>query len=185
MNYIIQDNFFDDPDSMREYALSQKFYTKENHPYGIGVFPGYRTNFFDTTHRLNYDDKILNFFNNIYSKIIPHLSKLENVNDLKEKYSKWNLQISFSYTLKGSDSFKHTDGITPGYKIRYGGLVYLYKKPPKKCGTTLYLNDTTYLENKYNRLVLYNSNIEHEPTDNFGSNINNSRLVLTIFFDIA
>jgi len=33
--------------------------------------------------------------------------------------------------------------------------------------------------------VLYNSNVEHEPTDNFGSDINNSRLVLTIFYDMA
>ena len=61
----------------------------------------------------------------------------------------------------------------------------MYPEPIKKSGTTLYLNETTYLENKYNRFVLYNSNIEHEPTNNFGTDINNSRLVLTIFYDMA
>ena len=179
MNYIIQDNFFENPDSIREFALSQKYYTKENHPEesGIGVFPGFRTAFFD--------DIGSKFYNNIHNKILPHISKLENVNHPKEKYTKFNLQISFSYTFESANSFRHTDSITPGYKVRYGGLVYLYPKPPKKCGTTLYLKNTTYLENKYNRFVLYNSNIEHEPTDNFGTDINNSRLVLTIFYDMA
>lgn len=179
MNYIIQDNFFDDPDSIREFALSQKYYTKENHPEesGIAAFPGHRTAFFD--------DIGSEFYNNIHNKILPHISKLENVKHPSEKYTKFNLQISFSYTFKGANSFRHTDDIMSGYKVRYGSLVYLYPKPPKKCGTTLYLKDTTYLDNKYNRFVLYKSSIEHEPTDNFGTNINNSRLVLTIFYDMA
>jgi len=177
MNYIIQDNFFEDPDSVREFALSQKFYTKENHPYDMGIFPGNRTNYFNDINSI--------FFKKIFNKIVPPISKLENVKSLEEKYEKYDLQISFSYTFKGAKSCKHTDDICPGYKIRYGALVYLYPNPPKKSGTTLYLKKTTYLENKYNRLVAYNSNIEHEPTSNFGTNINNSRLVLTIFFDLA
>jgi len=177
MNYIIKDNFFEDPDSIRKSALSLKYYTKENHPYGVGGFPGYRTDYFDHTS--------LDIYRNIHDLIIPHVCKLENIKKPSEKYTNFNLQISFSYTFKGANSFRHIDKISPGYKVRYGGLVYLYPKPPKKCGTTLYLNETTYLENKYNRFVLYNSNIEHEPTNNFGTDINNSRLVLTIFYDMA
>ena len=92
MNFVIQDNFFDDPDSIRKHALSLKYYTKENHPYGIGVFPGYRTDYFD---KINSK-----FYNAIHNKILPHISKLENVNHPKEKYTDFNLQISFSYTLK-------------------------------------------------------------------------------------
>ncbi len=176
-SYIIKDDFFKYPDIVRKIALSQKFYTKENHPYGIGVFPGYRTDYFDKVGS--------KFYNDIHDKILPHISKLENVKHPSEKYTKFNLQISFSYTLKGAYSFRHIDRITPGYKVRYGGLVYLYPNPTEKCGTTLYLKDTIYLENKYNRFVLYKSSIEHEPTDNFGTDINNSRLVLTIFYDMA
>jgi len=179
MNYIIKDNFFEDPDSIRKFALPLEYYTKENHPHdeGIGAFPGYRTAFFD--------DIGSKFYNDIHNKILPHVCKLENIKKPSEKYTNFNLQISFSYTFKGANSFRHIDKISPGYKVRYGGLVYLYPKPPKKCGTTLYLKETTYLENKYNRFVIYNSNIEHEPTDNFGTDINNSRLVLTIFYDMA
>jgi len=182
MNYIIKDNFFEDPDSTREFALNQTFYTKENHPQlardskGINRFPGHRTDFFN--------DIKSKFFNEIHNKLIPEVSKLENDN-VYHKYERFNLQISFSYTLEGALSFRHTDNIEKGYKVRYGGLVYLYPDPPKKSGTTLFLNETTYLDNKYNRFVLYNSNIEHEPTDNFGTDINNSRLVLTIFYDMA
>ena len=183
MNYIIKDNFFEDPDGLRKFALSLKYYTKTNHPQlkkdpkGIGAFPGYRTNFYDQI------DSI--FYKNVHHNILPHVSKLENVKHPSEKYTRFNLQISFSYTLNGALSFRHVDSIMDDYKVRYGGLVYLHPDPPKKSGTTLYLNETTYLENKYNRFVLYNSNIEHEPTNNFGSDINNSRLVLTIFFDMA
>ena len=183
MNYIIEDNFFEDPDSIRKFALSQKFYTKDNHPRlevnskGIDNFPGHRTAFFD--------DIGSKFFKDIHNKILPYVSKLEQVKHPTDKYEKFNLQLSFSYTFKGANSFRHTDEIEEGYKVRYGGLVYLYPEPIKKSGTTLYLNETTYLENKYNRFVLYNSNIEHEPTNNFGTDINNSRLVLTIFYDMA
>ncbi len=179
MNYIIKENFFENPDDIRKEALLKKFYTKENHPHdeGIGAFPGYRTAFFD--------DIGSKFYIDIHNKIIPHISKLENVKNPSEKYTHFNLQISFSYTLDGALSFKHIDTISKGYKVRYGGLVYLHPNPPKKSGTTLYLKETTYLDNIYNRFVLYNSNIEHEPTDNFGTDINNSRLVLTIFYDMA
>ena len=177
MTYIIQDNFFNDPDNMREYALSQKYYTKENHPEYVSDFPGYRT---DYLHKFDF-----NIWKKIQSALVPHISKLENVNDINEKYNKFNLQLSFSYTSKNSKSFRHIDNVSKGYKVRYGGLVYLYTKPPKKHGTTLYLKNTINLENKYNRLVLYKSSIEHEPTNNFGSDINNSRLVLTIFYDMV
>tara|TARA_R100001463_G_scaffold107424_2_gene161999 strand:- start:147 stop:680 length:534 start_codon:yes stop_codon:yes gene_type:complete len=177
MDYIIHDDFFENPDNIRKEALSKKFYTKENHPYDIFSFPGYRTDYFN--------DIDSQFYNTIHDKIIPHVSKLENVKHPSEKYKDFNLQISFSYTLKGALSLRHTDDILEGYKVKYGGLVYLNPDPPKKSGTTLYLNETTYLDNIYNRFVLYNSNIEHEPTDNFGTDINNSRLVLTIFYDMA
>ena len=183
MNYIIEDNFFSDPNNVREFALKQTFYSKENHPQfkidsvGIDKFPGHRTAFFDDIHS--------KFYNNIHNKIIPFISKLENIKHPTDKYEKFNLQLSFSYTSKGAKSFKHTDDIIKGYKVRYGGLVYLHPDPPSRSGTTLYLKEMTYLDNIYNRLVLYNSNIEHEPTDNFGTDINNSRLVLTIFYDMA
>ncbi len=177
MNYIIQDNFFNDPDNIRKYALSQKYYTKKDHPEDVSSFPGYRT---DYLHKSDLD-----IWNKIRSALIPYISKLESVDDINEKYNKFNLQLSFSYTSKNSKSFRHIDSVAKGYKVRYGGLVYLYPKPLKKQGTTLYLKNTINLENKYNRLVLYKSNIEHEPTNNFGSDINNSRLVLTIFYDMG
>jgi hypothetical protein len=41
-----------------------------------------------------------------------------------------------------------------------------------------------YVDNIFNRLVLYKSDIEHEPTKNFGNSIKNGRMVLTIFYDL-
>ena len=179
MDYIIEDNFFDGNavNKLREQALKQKYYERHNHPSGIGDFPGFRTTYFTN---FNHD-----FIKYIHAKVKSHVCKLEDIKYPEEKYKKFNLQISFSYTFKGANSYKHKDRTMKNYKVRYGGIVYLYPNPPKKSGTTLYLNKTTYLENKYNRFVLYKSSIEHEPTDNFGTNINNSRLVLTIFYDMA
>ena len=179
MNYIIIDNFFEDPNSIRKKALTEyKYYDKKNHPIGIGHFPGFRTLYLDQIDNV--------FYRNIFDKFVPIFCKLKNIKDPAEKYSKFLFQASFSYTLKGANSCRHIDDISDGYKERYGALVYLRENPPKKSGTTLYLdNKKKLLENKYNRLVMYSSDIEHEPTDNFGSDINNGRLVLTMFLDVV
>ena len=179
MNYIIVDNFFEDPNLIRNKALTEyKYYDKINHPIGIGHFPGFRT---------LYLDKIDNvFFLSVFNKYVPIFCKLKNIKKPAEKYTQFMFQLSFSYTLKDSKSCRHTDDITEGYKERYGGIVYLNPNPPKKSGTTLYLNNKKkLLENKYNRLVTYNSATEHDITNNFGSDINNGRLVLTMFLDVV
>tara|TARA_Y100001938_G_C7928788_1_gene348278 strand:- start:36 stop:566 length:531 start_codon:yes stop_codon:yes gene_type:complete len=176
MSAIIQDNFFEDVENVREMALSCKYFTKENHPTNIHAFPG---------HRSKYTIFHKDFYNEIHRKIKPHISKLENVNHIADKYIRYNLQLCFSYTLKGDKVIKHTDPLLKNYNVRYGGVVYLNPKPPKDTGTTLYMPKKKKLKNKYNRLVIYNSLIKHEPTEHFGTNINNSRLVLTIFYNMA
>ena len=48
--YIVVDNFFNEPDSFRNFALQQKFYDKDNHPHdGLDAFPGKRTDYFNDT----------------------------------------------------------------------------------------------------------------------------------------
>jgi hypothetical protein len=181
--YIVVDNFFNEPDSFRNFALQQKFYDKENHPHdGLDAFPGKRTDYFNDTNS--------QFFKDVNDKIRQPLCELDDVNDLVGTNVNCLLQISFSYTLKGMNTPIHTDPVAPGYKSRYGGVVYLNPEitwdRARDTGTTLYLKEETInIENKYNRLLLYNSNIKHQPTDNFGDDINNSRLVMTIFYDLA
>lgn len=176
MSSSIQDNFFEDVENVREKALWCKYYSKKNHPYNLHAFPGYRTDY-KIFHRDFYDE--------IHRKIKPHIAKLENLNHIADKYIRYNLQLAFSYTLKGAKVIKHTDPLLENYKVRYGGVVYLNPNPPKDSGTTLYMTKKKKLENKYNRLVIYNSLIKHEPTQHFGTDINNSRLVLTIFYNMA
>ena len=97
MNYIIEDNFFSDPNDVREFALKQTFYSKENHPQfkidsiGIDEFPGHRTAFFDDIHS--------KFYNDIHNKIIPLISKLENIKHPTDKYEKCLLIISIASDL--------------------------------------------------------------------------------------
>ena len=68
MSAIIQDNFFEDVENVREMALSCKYFTKENHPTNIHAFPG---------HRSKYTIFHKDFYNEIHRKIKPHISKLE------------------------------------------------------------------------------------------------------------
>jgi len=41
-----------------------------------------------------------------------------------------------------------------------------------------------YVENLYNRLTIYPSNIPHRIKESFGDNINNGRLVYTVFVSL-
>jgi hypothetical protein len=178
VDYIIVDNFLESPKEIRKKALKNfKYFNKFNHPQDVGMFPGFRTNY------LHFEDKEL--FEKICNKLHFIISKLENIENLGKKYKQFNCQLSFSYTLEDSKTSKHIDPTSFQYLKRYGGVVYLNEKPPKKTGTTLYFKDkNVYVDNIFNRLVLYKSDIEHEPTKNFGNSIKNGRMVLTIFYDL-
>lgn len=66
----------------------------------------------------------------------------------------------------------------------FAGVIYLNKNPPKSSGTTLRINnEEVEVDNVYNRLVVYNSQIEHTPTRPFGKKIDDMRLTLTFFVD--
>ena len=42
-----------------------------------------------------------------------------------------------------------------------------------------------YVENVYNRLTIYPANIRHSIKESFGDNINNGRLVYTVFLTLT
>ena len=65
----------------------------------------------------------------------------------------------------------------------FAGVVYLTENPNLNSGTILQLNGKeVVIENVFNRLVTYRSNILHRPQGVFGDSINNARLTLTFFF---
>ena len=66
----------------------------------------------------------------------------------------------------------------------YAGVLYLTPNPPADSGTSFYNEsniETHYLENIYNRLVIYPSHKSHSLKNAFGDAINNGRLTFTFF----
>jgi hypothetical protein len=112
---------------------------------------------------------------------------------------------SFQYCTRDSKTWVHADK-----RNDYAAVVYLHPNPPSRCGTAFYkhkrskktheqyydfipvdeiLNpkcweEIDYVENVYNRCVIYNAKQFHTATGYFGDIPENSRLFQVFFFNI-
>jgi hypothetical protein len=161
---IIKDDFFEYPDDIRNLALSQSFYKGNEHPYNVGGFPGYRTDYFN------------NILPGLYNVLITPITSLVDTSN----YSEYYLQLCFSYTLENTTLNRHVDFKTGynGYHKFYAGVTYLNPNPPKNTGTTVLAEE---IENVYNRFVMYDAELEHVPTGTFGKTKEDGRMVMTHF----
>ena len=188
---IIIDDFYNNPDNVREFALEQDFDVDGN-------YPGHRTKSFLT-------DSIKEF---IGEHIEPLHGKIEWPIPGTEEYTG-----AFQYTTAADRTWIHSDGNT-----QWAGVIYLTPDAPLSGGTGLFkhketgatetprldngetneaLLDIIYqdgqdytkwemtdrIANVYNRLVIYRGDNFHASLDYFGSDINNGRLFQTFFFN--
>jgi hypothetical protein len=126
---------------------------------------------------------------NITSESNPMLFKHmhERLYNLNPQFQGKNIELYFHYSLESTklecypsfEEYKlHKD------RSNWAGVIYLTPNPPLNSGTSLYSDDksvVSHIDNIYNRLILYPSNILHGPQDLFGTHINNGRMTLTIF----
>lgn len=183
---IIIDNFYDDPDSVREFALNQKYVEG-----GIGRgFIGRRS-----------ENQFL--FDGLKEKFESYIG---------EKITKWEeygMNGRFQIAWSGEPLVYHCDS------QRWGGMLYLSPDAPYQCGTTLWADkvnrsrtwfdegwdrawrgvsgnshlDGTHFEhvdvlgNVYNRLVLFDGSCIHSASEYFGTDSQNGRLWQMFFFD--
>ena len=97
------------------------------------------------------------------------------------KLDRARVEMYFAYqtgdTTTTDEYSRHTD------QSDWAGVIYLTPKPKPHSGTILYNKENmqTNIENRYNRLVAYNSKITHSPGYTFGDDINNARMTLTFF----
>jgi len=169
MQYYIHDNFFNDVDTIRNFALNCTFYTKDNHPGDIASFPGYRT------------DYINNLNQELYNALLEsQLEISKNFLDL-QNYSEYWTKFSFSYTTEDIETWEHVDFADNwnGFKKFFGGIIYLNPDPPPNTGTVL--TGVTTVDNLYNRYVMYDATKPHAVENNFGTCKQTGRLVLTHF----
>lgn len=185
---IIIDDFYENPDDVREFALTQDYNVSGN-------FPGNRT---------------IPFLNESTAKhvgehIEPYHGKISWVT---EEYTG-----AFQYTTQEDRSWIHADE-----NNHWAGVLYLTPNAPLSGGTGIFKHKATntykiprlpsgeineplmeliyqdsrdmtkwemvdFIGNKYNRLVIYQGDLFHSSLDYFGTDINNGRLFQTFFFD--
>lgn len=201
---LIIDNFYKDPDKVRNFALSQEFKNCKEANAG-GNWPGRRTSFL---HNLNQE--LSDDFHNAF------LGNLLENNPIKYGgYIETNFQLCYE---SDGDSWVHYD--TPTWHCTHVGVVYLHPDPPENSGTLFYefneehrqefeeyaarnnnlwfklnrdqdskefykfFKQTMCVPNKYNRAIIYGPNSWHKSDRYFGSTPETGRLFQPFFCNL-
>lgn len=174
--HLIINNFYTDAREIYDFAIKQKFYTKDNHPHKktLGAFPGHRTDYINNINKKAYSDLLFNL-----DKALRIFLEEDNIN-----YSSF---ISFQYTTDEHNKLIpawHTDGQEDkGYKHKVSGVVYLNENADPSTGTTIVVNDNAFMcSNEFNKLFMYRSNITHTAAGSFGKNKLDGRMTLAFLF---
>ena len=176
-NVIIVDDFYSNPNSVREFALQQEFKVQGN-------FPGLRT---------------ASFLNESIKESIQTI-----VWNAGGEVTEWNardgLSGSFELATAANRSWIHTDHyntwagvcyMTPDAPVSGGTGLFMYKNTGARMAHELESyesQDMTKWEmvdrigNRYNRLVLYRSDLFHTSLDYFGHDLQTGRLFQLFFF---
>jgi hypothetical protein len=195
----ILDNFLDDPDKIREWALQQEYFPSKN-----GSWPGSRSKSISELNTL--------FFHLICRKFFSQFYDVQNMEELS-----WEISMNFQIIPKNYDSgWIHSDEagsqitgilyLSPNANLNGGTSIYRDKsniiQPNRDNGefkVDSYLNKITmqeakkYMEehnaqfeetirvsNVYNRLICFDSQLKHGAQDFFGEG-DESRLTLVFF----
>jgi len=181
-NLIVVDNFYEDPDKVREIALSQEFDT-------FGTYPGGRTQPF----------MVESVENAIQNLLYPYGGFVTD----------WNVNDGgtgrFQLTTKSMKSWIHYDNYR---NANWGGVLYLTPNAPVSGGTGFFKSPldgsligskdnlikhgdiqddyskwelVSQVGNVYNRLILFRSNQWHSSMEYFGDSYETGRLTQVFF----
>ena len=175
--YIVIDNVLNNPDDLLD--LSKKvnyFSSKTRNPLNSNgeQWKGYRSPCLSKEQKTPIFDQIATKLMNVFFDV-------SNVGNISLNFE---VRASFHYMTKEfaldeQQSWDHVDDDNI-----FAGVLYLNKKPKKNSGTVLYNGDKKIvIENKFNRMVMYRSDILHAPDvgSAYGTNLSNSRLTLVFF----
>lgn len=167
---IIKDNFFPDPQKIISLAKKQEYFSPSEKNNWVGMRSKPLNNI------LSSEDMQL-----ILDPISNHVfhSTLDGGSEYEFQYK---AKLYFHYldeNVKHAPDLFHKDG-----NSLMAGVVYLTQNPQDNSGTVIIENGNEHqVDNKFNRCVLYNSNLFHAPLNGFGKTVEDARLTLTIFFN--
>jgi hypothetical protein len=199
MSYLIPttivDNFFEDPIKIREYALSQDFFSDPENSW-----PGKRTN---PLPKINP---------NLFQHVIKKSLKIFYRDDEQFEY-----ESTMYFQL--SDCSYGTGWVHADVANMITGIIYLNPNGQLSSGTTIYqpkiigaepinldikqqsfngtiqdctqarnenndqFEETIIIKNKFNRLILFDSHLYHSANDFIGNDKDSSRLTLVFFIN--
>lgn len=163
------DNFFENPNLIRECALAQQYRGPRDDENWIGL----RTERFEAEIGGVDIDDYINEKIQTWLPAIPELELICVFHQLPERV-RGDMGDRFDYLQS------HTDSDT----VHFAGVIYLSPNPPENSGTSFFADVNTKMaeiENVYNRFIFYPSDILHGPTNPFGETNEDSRLTLTFF----
>jgi hypothetical protein len=183
VNLIVVDDFYSNPEQVREFALLQDFAVRGN-------YPGWRTQ---------------SFLNDSVKEVLGNIVRFAGGNITNWYLDENNEGYTGAFQLCTSQdrTWIHSD-----HHNKWAAVCYLTPDAPVSGGTALYRHKESgerfYVENSiydkdsydytswemidrvgniFNRLVLYPGQLYHASVDYFGNNNNNGRLFQTFFFD--
>ena len=117
------DNFYKDPDKIREFALSLDYTSDDN---ARGIYPGKRT---ELLHEVDPE-----FFDKFCRKLLSLYFDFQT-------QIKWKISTSFQliHPMADSENDKRNHGwIHVDEQVLYGGIIYLTPNINPNCGTSIY-----------------------------------------------
>ena len=184
---IQKDGFFENPDKVRKYALTQTYYSSDNDPNNAN-YPGHRSDFLSAIN------------NELFKEFAQNLYKVIGL----ERQHPSFIHSFFQYTTEADgNSWVHRDSLH--FDPTHVGLVYLTPNPQPNSGTILYTpkyegawdvensensgSPDDYeikhvFDNAYNRVVVYDPQEFHKSDTYFGSTRYDSRLFIVFFMRV-
>ena len=165
---IIEENFFDNVDEVRQLSLDAEFISHLDASALVG-WRGFRA-------KITKEK---------YPELTEYITK--KVNSLSTAFADKKLTLYFHLCLEETKALCHPSfEETKMHKdpSNWAGVIYLTPNPKENCGTLMCSDDMSeckHIDNVYNRLIIYPSDILHGPNDFFGKDINDGRMTVTIF----
>jgi hypothetical protein len=163
-------NFFKNPDNVRKQALDFNFQQPSKHSNWHGI-------------RSTLPRRVVagvDLEQNIYEKILNEIPDVV----YEEMDIFFHILPEYVRTHFNDPIFENSTKHYDNSFCIFAGVIYLTQNPPKNSGTSFFDNEGNKIEeveNTYNTMIFYPSNILHGPTNPFGTTIENSRLTITFF----
>lgn len=176
LQLMIIDNFYTNPDSVREYALAQEFNVRGNYP-GLRTKPYLPQDVKDCiSYWMQFAGNVTSWFEESeYTGAFQIATAQDRTWIHADHYNMW---AGVCYLTPDAP---YTAG-TALYRHRQSGEFYRSNKEYEGYDYTKWDQFDT-IGNKYNRLIIYRGDLFHASLDYFGDNLHNGRLFQTFFFN--